>query len=830
MKIFADLHLHSRFSRACSKNITLETLEKSAIQKGLNILGVSDFTHPTWFKEIKLNLKEIDDTGLYQYKSNDVYFLLTTEISLIYNQGEETRKIHHLILAPNIEIAEQITSWLKTKGRVDYDGRPIFGFTSPELVESMMDISKDIMIIPAHCLLPNEPIQTNKGMIPIEKLTESSIVLTHKGNYKKIEKVMKRKYDGELIGLKPSCFNSFTFFTPEHPVYIIKSHKSCKNVSHTTCKPTCSYLKRGCKNPKFKNYKLEWTKASEVDRNDICAFPIYKKVKDIRFIDIINFLSSKVYLEDEYAKSRKEKIFIKNLGVKRNIEVSKEFCRLVGYYLAEGYATRDHITFSFNKNETEYINDVRNLLRRVFGKLINVRLKSDKNGILVETHSKILVDFFKIFYKSAPFRAQNKYLPEFFLKLPIEKQKQILLGWWRGDAGVTSSIDIINQMRLILFRLKIIPTISVTTKEMMNKKGKEIDGRRIIAKNDSYCISYLCFFDRNLDLLKLKEFRKYKSKLDRRKGYFDEDYVYLPITGICKKKYFGYVYNLEVKDDNSFLTKNFTVHNCMTPWFGIFGSKSGFDSVEECFQDQSNHVYATESGLSADPKMLWRMSSLDKYTIVSNSDAHSANTTRLGRELNVMEMKEFSYKNIFEIIKNKDKNRFLFTVEVPPEEGKYFWDGHRNCNVSLDPKESKKYHDICPVCGKPLTIGVLHRVEELADRPEGFVPKNAVPFKSLLPLSELLAAVYNTQIFSKKVWEESTKLVKEFGSELNVLLEAPEEKLRLLTHEKIAKIIIKNRKEELKVQPGYDGVYGSIILDEKSQKGTIKIQRSLKEF
>jgi uncharacterized protein (TIGR00375 family) len=825
---YIDMHLHSRFSRACSKNITVETLEKAAIQKGLNIIGVSDFTHPIWFKEVKSNLKEINETGLYQYKSERVNFLFTTEVSLIYNQNGETRKIHHLILAPNIEIAEQITSWLKTKGRVDYDGRPIFGFSSPELIENMMSISKDIMIIPAHCLLPNEPVQTNKGMMPIEKLTESSFVLTHKGNYKRVEKVMKRKYDGELVGLKPSCFNSFTFFTPEHPIYIIKSHKSCKNIPHTTCKPTCSYLKRGCQNPKFKGYKLKWTKASEINRNDICAFPIYKKVKDIRFINIINFLSSKIYLEDEYVKPRKEKMFIKNLGVKRNIEVSKEFCRLIGYYLAEGYTTRDHIAFSFNKNETEYINDVRKLLRRIFGKLINVRLKSDKNGILIEIHSKILVDFFKTFYKSTPYRAQNKYLPELFLKLPIEKQKQILLGWWRGDVGVTSSIDIINQMRLILFRLKIIPTITVTTKEAMNKKGKEIDGRRIIAKNDSYCISYLCFFDRNLDLLKLKEFRKYKSKLDRRKGYFDENYVYLPITGICKRKYSGYVYNLEVKDDNSFLTKNFTVHNCMTPWFGIFGSKSGFDSVEECFQDQSNHVYAIESGLSADPRMLWRISSLDKYTIVSNSDSHSANIIRMGRELNVMEMTEFSYKNIVEAIKNKDKNKFLFTCEVPPEEGKYHWDGHRIHNVSLDPKEAIKYHNLCPVCGKPLTIGVLHRVDELADREEGFVPRNAIPFKSLLPLSELIAEFYSTQPFSKKVWEESTKLTKEFGSELNVLLNADEERLKILADEKLAEIIIRNREGKLKVQPGYDGVYGKLILNGNVAKK--QSQRSIDSY
>ena len=249
-----------------------------------------------------------------------------------------------------------------------------------------------------------------------------------------------------------------------------------------------------------------------------------------------------------------------------------------------------------------------------------------------------------------------------------------------------------------------------------------------------------------------------------------------------------------------------------TPWFGILGSKSGFDSIEECFQEQTKNIFAIETGLSSDPAMNWRLSSLDKFALISNSDSHSPWPSRIGRELNVFET-EASYKEIINAIKEKNPKKFIYTIEVDPSYGKYHWDGHRLCNVSLDPKESKKYHNTCPVCGKPLTVGVLNRIEELADRPEGFVPKNAVPFKSLLPLSELIAAVYNTQFFSKKVWEESTKLTKEFGTELNVLLEAPEDKLRLLTHEKIVEIILKNRKGGLKVQPGFDGVYGKLLLN-----------------
>ncbi|OGI12189.1 DNA helicase UvrD [Candidatus Micrarchaeota archaeon RBG_16_36_9] len=258
-----------------------------------------------------------------------------------------------------------------------------------------------------------------------------------------------------------------------------------------------------------------------------------------------------------------------------------------------------------------------------------------------------------------------------------------------------------------------------------------------------------------------------------------------------------------------------------TPWFSLFGSKSGFDKIEECFKDQTKNIFALETGLSSNPQMNWRLSALDRFALVSNSDSHSPWPTRLGRELNVFET-EMNYNGIINVIKEKNPKKFLYTVEVDPAYGKYHWDGHRNCNVSLEPKEAIKYNNICPVCGKPLTIGVLHRVEELADREEGFVPENSIPFKSLLPLSELISHVYNTQPFSKKVWEESMKLTNEFGSELNVLLNADEERLKLLINEKIVKIILDNREGRLKVQPGYDGVYGQIISSDENISKTQK--------
>ncbi|MEM4633606.1 MAG: endonuclease Q family protein, partial [Candidatus Anstonellaceae archaeon] len=174
-----------------------------------------------------------------------------------------------------------------------------------------------------------------------------------------------------------------------------------------------------------------------------------------------------------------------------------------------------------------------------------------------------------------------------------------------------------------------------------------------------------------------------------------------------------------------------------TPWFSVFGSASGFDSLKECFGEYEKSIYAIETGLSSDPAMNWRLSQLDRLQLLSNSDSHSPE--KIGREANVFELDRLTYDELYEAVRYKEKRKLACTYEFYPEEGKYHFDGHRNCKVCFSPQETKKHGGICPVCRKPLTIGVLNRVEQLADRPEGFVPKNAVHFESLVPLKELLA-------------------------------------------------------------------------------------------
>jgi uncharacterized protein (TIGR00375 family) len=244
-----------------------------------------------------------------------------------------------------------------------------------------------------------------------------------------------------------------------------------------------------------------------------------------------------------------------------------------------------------------------------------------------------------------------------------------------------------------------------------------------------------------------------------------------------------------------------------TPWFSIFGSKSGFDSIEECFEDYSKYIYAIETGLSSDPKMNWRLSMLDKISLISNSDAHSP--SKIGREANVFETK-LGYKGIIDAIKNKNPKEFLYTIEFFPEEGKYHFDGHRLCGVKTSPAESNRYNNICPVCDKPLTIGVLNRVEELADRPEGFTPPSRVPFKNLIPLSEIIISALGCGPANKKVSEQYSNLIKKFGNEFFVLLSASFNELKLAASLEIAEGIIQVREGKVSLDPGYDGVYGKI--------------------
>jgi uncharacterized protein (TIGR00375 family) len=263
-----------------------------------------------------------------------------------------------------------------------------------------------------------------------------------------------------------------------------------------------------------------------------------------------------------------------------------------------------------------------------------------------------------------------------------------------------------------------------------------------------------------------------------------------------------------------------------TPWFSVFGAFSGFDSIEECYQDMTKHIHAVETGLSSDPPMNWRLSKLDGFTLVSNSDSHSYWPWRIGREANVFELERPDYSEVADAICQKDTDRFKYTIETDPAYGKYHWTGHRNCRVALSPQEAKRYGNICPVCRRKLTKGVEQRVEELADRPADFVLQSVPGFKRLLPLSEIIATVLHVDSPSaQKVWDVYNLLIERFGDEYAVLIDASEEALRAAVGGEVAEAIIRVRKNEIRVTPGYDGVYGQLVIFEDQAVGKSAPQR-----
>jgi len=256
-----------------------------------------------------------------------------------------------------------------------------------------------------------------------------------------------------------------------------------------------------------------------------------------------------------------------------------------------------------------------------------------------------------------------------------------------------------------------------------------------------------------------------------------------------------------------------------TPWFGLFGSESGFNSLKEAFGEQEKNIHAIETGMSSDPEMNWKITELGNKAIISFSDLHSFWPWRIGREATIFSLKENSdltYQMIIDQIRNKT---FKSTIETDPCYGKYHYDGHRLCNFSCSPKQSKELNGICPVCKKELIIGVENRVEELTNNHS--IPLNAKPFHKLLPLHELIAFHMKTKVESKKVAPIYDKLIAKFGNEFNILLKVDRNiliaELAKDKHEALANLIIDNRIANLKVKPGYDGVYGQLISKE-SQK------------
>ena len=286
-----------------------------------------------------------------------------------------------------------------------------------------------------------------------------------------------------------------------------------------------------------------------------------------------------------------------------------------------------------------------------------------------------------------------------------------------------------------------------------------------------------------------------------------------------------------------------------TSWYSVLG-QYGFNRLQDCFEDKTKDLLALETGLSADPLMAFRISELDAFPLISNSDLHSPWPHRLGREANVFELEELSYYHVRDVIEQRDPTRFRFTLELDPRLGKYYHTGHRKDRkyrihvkrlnqglwenqwiphehdvIFTDPKLAMARDNLCS-CGQKLTIGVLQRIEELADREMSYVPPNAIPFKTVIPLMEIIAKTTHAGLFSNHVWDIYAGLTRKFGNELNVLLSVPFESLRVAVGKKLSEAILSVREGRIVISPGFDGVYGTFkILSNAEQAQNSKIKR-----
>ncbi|MBP7497010.1 MAG: hypothetical protein KA792_05035 [Bacteroidales bacterium] len=286
-----------------------------------------------------------------------------------------------------------------------------------------------------------------------------------------------------------------------------------------------------------------------------------------------------------------------------------------------------------------------------------------------------------------------------------------------------------------------------------------------------------------------------------------------PILGLDARDLFELLLNCS---ENIFLIPA----HIWTPWFSVLGAKSGFDSIEECYEDLSERIYTLETGLSSDPPMNWLCSSLDKYTLVSNSDAHSPE--KLGRNANIFNT-DFNYLSLINALKTGDTSQCLGTIDMYPQEGKYHFAGHSNCGICLSPEDSVKFNGICPVCNKEVTIGVMNRVNELADRNKPEERQNKLPFYHIIPLKEILSEILGKPATSKHITNYYEKLLNKFGQELHLLLDLSFDEIKDGGEPQLAEAIKRMRAGEIYIKEGYDGEYGIIkVFGERDFEDTIK--------
>ncbi|MCS4541710.1 MAG: hypothetical protein HY929_05240 [Euryarchaeota archaeon] len=771
--MIGDFHVHSLYSRATSQKMNLEGLAAGAKTKGLNLLGTSDFTFPNWLAELKEKLESIEGTSLFKY--NGIWFALTTEIGTIFEYEGKIKNIHHLIHAPSFEIVEQINETLSKYGNLSIDGRPNLNISAPELVEILISISKDIMITSSHIWTPWRSILGSKsGFDSVEDCyqdqtkhvfsletglscyDEKTEVLTNNG-WKKFSKV---QYSDQICTLnlktdKIEFQKPIGIFTYRYKGKMYRLKTKRVDLLVT---PNHKLLYAPCD---FRNPKPFILKEAQ---------HLFGRAKRFRK-DGIWMGKSEKYFVLPASKIKHGNWYYSGFRIKKEKKLSmKSWLKFFGFWLAEGWVSYggngSYDVYVCNQNKT-LLNEMKQILRS-FG------YRAYQWGNVLRVRNYQLFNYLKQFNNCSKkfIPSDIKFIPSDIKSLSKELLEILLKYYLKGDGHIYGR----NKKGL-----------SATTTSIHLR-----DDLQEIALKIGISAYYKLKKEKGTPFLSPSQNKIYRQKENSWDAYFIRQNKPITLPSTIKK------------------------YNYIESWVD-------YNGLVFCAAVPNHVIYIRRNGIplwcgNSDPAMNWRLSSLDKFTLVSNSDSHSPHPWRLGREANVFELEEISYKEIYYAIKKKDRKRFLFTIETNPSYGKYHFDGHRNCNISLSPQEAKKFGNICPKCRRKLTIGVLHRVEELADRPEGYVPKDAIPFKTLLPLYEIISYTMGiNQLYSQKVIQEHDKLIEKFGNELNVLLNVSKEELVKVTNEKIVNAIIRVREGNIKYVPGFDGKYGIPIFENRDR-------------
>ncbi len=795
MAYIADLHIHSRFARACSPALNVPNLVEWAKMKGIDVLGTGDFLHPLWFSELKMNLTE-DGSGFLTHKNSDIKFILTVEIATMYSDKGKGRRLHNLIFLPDFASAEAFQKLLLSRrANLASDGRPILGMSSKDLLSLALQVSEKAIFIPAHAWTPWFGIFGSQS--GYDSLKECFEDLTE---YIYGVETGLSCYDEKTEVLTDKGWKKFTEVQYKDKICTL----NLKNDNIKFEKPTKIYVF----DYKGKMYKLK------TKRVDLLVTPNHKLLvsgcdfrKPPRFV-----LKEAEFLINKSKRFKKDGLWVgTNLGhfILPDVKVkhgsrfysgyrTKEdrklpiepWLRFFGFWIAEGWTSKgkngDYNVCLSNKDNS-IISKMKYILES-FG----YQVYWNRKTITLRVRDYQLYSYLKQFGGSADkfipleVKSLSKELLEIFFEYYIKGDGHKYGRNGKGLSATTISLRLRDDLQEIALKLGMSAYYRLHKKKGTAFKNPGSNYKKIYLQSADSWVVY--FIRKNIHTVlpsTIKEFKYIEKWVDFK----------------------GKVFCVTVPNHVIYVRRN-----GIPVWCG-----------------------------NSDPAMNWRVKELDQRSIVSFSDAHSL--PNLGRESTVIAQDiNTGYGGLFEALKGQ---KIAGTIEFYPEEGKYHYTGHRNCNVKYSPEDTKAKGTICPICKRGLTVGVMERVEVLASRgndklqisnDKGMIKAAAFPgrpgYKMLVPLLQIIAEAFNTAPTSQKAINEYKKLVSSLGSEIKILTKIDISEIAKVSGDKIAEGVAKVRKGDLVIDPGYDGVYGVVKIWDHGkvkvqEKGTIAPQLGL---